>query len=406
MVDSFFTIVPRDGNYVFNNDHAISLRVIMEDGVEVEPHIKFNEIILSGNNKVFTNSSGSQDSFSITVMFHRDDTIGWVFDIDNSELNEKLWPELYNNFIIDRYGQQYIPLKYVFDWWIRNGVPFYVHTNAVDIPDGKLWLVTENKKRKQTYDDGYSLWDLTFTQYKEINLGKFKSESEGVTNALNTYKNRNKAKEEAKIKEKEKLKKALSKCDRKVLKYEKKKKVVKCVKTLQERLWVAGSFLKGVKKSEAIDGWFYKTTKQAVINWQKKWGKPYGLKTDGKIDQKTFDALCGKGKKVTKTTTTAKQDTTIKVTQTDTGVSLNNSQITIKPSITVKAKDMKDFDAVVNASKNNVVVIDTSKKNLKTTTTTVKKNGTTVKKSSGKSTKATSKTSKNKKDSKSNKKSK
>ena len=117
------------------------------------------------------------------------------------------------------------------------------------------------------------------------------------------------------------------------------------------------------------------------------------MRTDGKVDKKTFDALCGKGKKINKTSTT---ETTTFTMELSPGTDMTGASISTNNTVTVKAKDMRDFDAVVNASKNNVVVIDTSKKNLKTTTT-VKKNGTTVTKSSGKSTKVSTKSGKNNK---------
>ena len=111
----------------------------------------------------------------------------------------------------------------------------------------------------------------------------------------------------------------LRKCNYKTLVYSKKKKVVKCVKYMQEVL-----YKKKYLKKKQVDGWFGKETKEAVKKFQKAYNKKQKktvksaankvaqavaktvsketgtktkamnklLPTDGKVDKATWKALC------------------------------------------------------------------------------------------------------------------
>jgi peptidoglycan hydrolase-like protein with peptidoglycan-binding domain len=111
--------------------------------------------------------------------------------------------------------------------------------------------------------------------------------NKGIQKALKKAK----SKKSSKVSAATKLRKELKKCNRKVLVYSKKKKTVKCVKTLQKYLNErVGTKLKA-------DGWFGKETTKAVKKYQEKFSKSYGLKATGKVNLATYNVMIGKGKK-------------------------------------------------------------------------------------------------------------
>ncbi len=152
------------------------------------------------------------------------------------------------------------PVISILRLWHKNMTPLAVVTDAVDVPDGQ-YIITKTPSRKQNYK-GSTIWELELTTYTPLILAKFKNDNTNVLNALK----KNKAKQKASKNKKN----ALSKCKYNVLKYSKKKKVVKCVKTLQ-------TILKKKKYyTGKIDGWYGKDTLKAVRKFQKKYNKKYG----------------------------------------------------------------------------------------------------------------------------------
>ena len=218
---AFFSIFPRDSYNKFIPDAPIHLRVIQDDGVEVAPDIKFNKVTLSGNTKIFRNQSGDQDSFSITVFLNSEDKVSGA----NAGTNGATFGEM--------------NLIELIDGCIRSAMPFMVVTDAVGIDNNSLWLVTEQKKRKQarkasTYrNENYEIlngafieWDLTFTKYKEVTIGNFHVNSAGVDAALKAYEKKKKTTNKTtKAQQKTTVKNKLYKCNYKVLVFSKKKKI-------------------------------------------------------------------------------------------------------------------------------------------------------------------------------------
>ena len=121
--------------------------------------------------------------------------------------------------------------KVLNDWYVKS-TPVDVSTDAIDIPNG-TYLITKNGSRTQT-SDNYSEWDVEFTTYKELTIWKYANDNTEIKKAINKAK----ADKIKKVKNAHQTK--LSKCDRKVLVYSKKKKSVKCVKYLQKILQLEG----------------------------------------------------------------------------------------------------------------------------------------------------------------------
>lgn len=295
MTDNFMTICPRTTEYMKTIPKGIPLRVIHSDGIEYNPDVKFTETKLSNGAKHFHNSSGKADSFSITVLINEKDMASVLTDVKDIwiaskgeqfidgvpyyKADTKIKKEFYENKSIIS----------MLDYYIREGEPFYITTRAVGINKSDLWIITENKTRKQNYDDGYVEWDLTFTKYIEYKFAQFKNDNKVVKQAIKKYKKKKalqiaKAKAKAKKTAKYKLQ---HQCKYNQLKYSKRKKVVKCVEYMQKILYNKGC----LKDKKSIDGWYGKTTVTAVKNFQKKYAKKYKLKKTGKVDKATFKAL-------------------------------------------------------------------------------------------------------------------
>ena len=67
--------------------------------------------------------------------------------------------------------------------------------------------------------------------------------------------------------------------------YSKTKKVNACNKLLQTFLKKYGYY------KASVDGWYGNETKKAVLAFQNKFKKKYGLKPNGKMDAKTFRVM-------------------------------------------------------------------------------------------------------------------
>lgn len=305
----FFNILPRSETYLTMTVDSIPLRVLHSGGVKVSPDIKFNKVDLAGGESIFTNSSGVNDSFTITILLHEDDMV-WNttpptaddFPIisTNTPVNTGVSTPINVESYFNSFRNKYVSaakLITMLDYWIRNAEPFMIVTDAVGIPEDELWLVTEQKNRKQERNDGYVEWDLTFTLYREVKLGKFNKNTDVITKALEKKTSSTASKNTS---SKTTLKDKMKKCDNKVLKYSEKKKVVDCVKVMQEIIYNAGCYGKNTKKDTAVDGWYGKTTREAVKAYKKKYKADYGLddRYGNSVDYKTWQVMCGTAKKV------------------------------------------------------------------------------------------------------------
>lgn len=297
-VTNFFSIVPRDNNLNVISKKPIPLKVISDGGVEVNPDISFKSTRLNSYYNTFQNNTGYNDSFNITVLLDSKETIELLYNRYDENGKEKNWDIFEKELVKSWEGSRdvlgetetYVPVHIALNYWIRRGVQFYIYTRAVGINKKDLYIITEQKKRTQNYDDGLVEWDLTFTRYKEITKSVFKKSTSVITKALKKLK-------ESKLSAKQKARIALAKCNYKKIVYSKKEKKVKCVKAMQQVLYLQKFLTK-----KQVDGWYGKTTKKAVKAYQKKWSKDYGLKVTGNCNKHTWKVMCGKGKKLTTST--------------------------------------------------------------------------------------------------------
>ena len=381
----FFSILPKSNNAVIESNEPLPLRVVLKSGVKTEPDIEFKSTKLNGAYKIFKNNSGYNDSFTISVMLHKDDTVEAYYFRKKGDNGKEIDWDIYEKELLKSVGMtktmfemthQTFKTIVLLDYWIKKGVPFYIHTDAIGINKKDLYLITENKKRTQSYRGDWVEWDLTFTRYKEITKLTFNKNTTTMTKAMKKGKPKSAA-----AKARQKARQELAKCDRKKLVYSKKKKVVDCVKKLQQVLYLQ----KFIKNKSDIDGWYGKTTKEAVKAYQKKWSKDYGLKVTGNINPHTYQVMIGKGKKITKTTSTSKTGTTTIKIPVATGEGVITSSNT---AVTVKAVDAAKFVEANKVSK-PVTVSMTAKK-----VTSKSSSKTKSSKSSSKNKKTTKKTTK------------
>ena len=307
---SFFRICPREPTY---NEHIfedIDLKVIQKDGITVNPDFDVTVTDLNKGYKHFKTYSGKGTSFKISVIIGKNETIqGYkVTGTGSREIKETIntvevtinnelmtfeetgvtGMELFTTY--DYYNAK---LTTLLNWFMRSGIPFMVFSDIIGINTSVPYLITENKTRKQEYHN-YSVWELTFTRWDEVNYSSFKKTNKGITKAIKKWKAQKKKKAQAKAKSKTTVKHNLAKCKINVLKYSKKQKTVKCVKYLQKYL------NNTIKTNLKIDGWYGKETLKAVKKFQDKYKKKYGLKPNGKINKATFNVMIGKGKVITK----------------------------------------------------------------------------------------------------------
>lgn len=304
------SVLPR--GWQSGEKQGIPLRVIQKDGVKYEPDISFTKTKLSNGSSYFYNNSGETDSFSVTILISR-----WDF-VTGVELSYREWNTLWEDFVtedmvdsLDDFvdAASMLDVTEVLDAYIRRGVPFYVFTRAIGVDSDSLWLVTKQASRKQSHDDEYMEWDLTFTRYTPLVQSFYKNDNEIIQKAIK--------KVEDSLKPKLTNKQQLAKCDYKVLKYSKEKKIVKCVKIMQKILYNEGHFKckktttdkktgkkttttskANCKKENVVTGWYNDDTREAVKSYQKKHHKDYGLPITGNVGVNTYKCLCGKGKEV------------------------------------------------------------------------------------------------------------
>ena len=188
--------------------------------------------------------------------------------------------------IIDKnskYGKR--PFYKVLGDWINNGAVLRVASKAIDIPNAH-YIITKNSARKQGVSH-YTVWDLEFTQYREIKTYTWKNNNETILTALKQSKAKPEEKgsgdknSKGKGKTNNALNKQFSKCALSHFKYG--TKGSKCVKYLQKLLQKNKLYL-----NYKIDGHYGPYTKKAVAQYQKK----KKLKTrSGKMDKATFNKL-------------------------------------------------------------------------------------------------------------------
>ena len=303
---SFLSVCPRSKKYLDFNITSIPLKVIQDNGVEIKPDVNISVNELNNGYKQFVNNSGNSDSFKVNVIIKHDEYIsgeihekvkdkGYHIDVDTVinmtgvDLSELENLELDKDTAVYMYEDyRDFPVIEILDVWIKNAEPLYVVTEAIGVSNG-YYIITENSSRKQTFRE-YTVWTLEFMKYKGLKLSTFKTTTKGIKNAIkkaNAKKNKAKAKAKAKTKQTTSHKAQLKKCDYKVLKYSKTKKVVKCVKIMQQLLYDYGCL---TPKSN-IDGWYGNVTVEAVKKFQKKYKDKYKLKVNGKVDKSTWKAL-------------------------------------------------------------------------------------------------------------------
>lgn len=295
----FLSICPRDSKYLDWNVVPVTLKVVQDSGVDVSPDVNIQVNDLASGDKHFQNNSGKGDIFKVDVLIKSTDRMNVDKTIKEGSTikNVDIGSETLANITWSTENTYYdnIPIGEMLNYWIKNMIPLNVVTRAIDVPNG-LYIVKDNSSRKQSHEKS-SIWNLEFIKFEQFTYTAFSKTVSGVTTALKNYE---KAKAKAKKKQAQaKLTTAqkLKKCGNSKLVYSKKKKVVTCVKYLQEIL-----NKKGCKPNLKKDGWFGKDTTNAVKDFQKK-NKSYGLKQTGKVDQNTFNCLIGKCGQVGKTKT-------------------------------------------------------------------------------------------------------
>ena len=302
----FLTVCPRDSQYMDNNVAPARLRVIQDGGVNSVPDVDIIVNDLASGRKHFQNNSGKGDTFKVNVLINTEDTVVLTKSFDDDSWEDALGGDYDYEYLYTTVSGGKgvaesstvvvggrVNLLTALDYWMRTATPLNIVTRAVDVPNG-VYLIIGNSSRKQTHEN-FTEWELEFMKYDEINTTTFVSTSTGVTKAIAKYEKAKKKKAAAKkktttAKSKTSTKDKLKKCKLSNLKYSKTKKVVTCVKYLQKVL------NSKVKSNLIVDGWYGSSTKAAVKKFQTN-NKKYNLKTDGNVDKKTLNCLCGSCKK-------------------------------------------------------------------------------------------------------------
>ncbi|MBQ7927710.1 MAG: peptidoglycan-binding protein [Methanobrevibacter sp.] len=281
VIDTRLRTYTIDGE-TFENKPLV-LNVLTNGGVDYSPNVKIKTTELSNGESVFKGMLRTDDSFKIKIMINR------VYNYDTKEFEDVSWSGG-SNVTTKTSGT----VAEMLDYWIRNGIPVYVVTEAMDVPDGE-YLIVDNSSRNQEYLNS-TVWELEFKKYDGTNTIKFNFQNNVSDNAIKKYEKAKAAKAKAakakaakksQVKTKASDESQLRKCKRSSLVYSKKKKSVACVKTMQKILKKQGFY------KSTIDGWFNKLTKNAIMAYQKKYKKKYSLKVTGKVDQYTYENLCG-----------------------------------------------------------------------------------------------------------------
>ena len=281
IIDTRLRTYKVDGE-TFENKSLVLNVLSSNGGVDVSPNVKIKTTELSNGQSVFKSMRRTDDTFKIKIIINR------VYNYEKKVFEDVSWS-----------GGSDVTTKTsgnvaeMLDYWIRNSIPVYVVTEAMDVKDGE-YLIIDNPSRKQEYRNS-TIWELEFKKYDGNNRISWNYMNSVSNNALKQYEKAKaakakaaKAKTAAKSKAKTKAtdESKLSKCKRSSLVYSKKKKSVTCVKYMQKILKKKGFY------KSTIDGWFNVLTKNAIMAYQKKY-KKWNLKPTGKVDQYTFENLCG-----------------------------------------------------------------------------------------------------------------
>lgn len=264
-------------NYTGAGDYPLKLRVIQNDGVQVTPfeNVKVSDLKKGKDNKLykhFLNTGDAGITFKIKIIIGRNDV--WHIGLKDKT----------GKYILDTPNVTTILKKFYNEMTVLNIV-----TDFIDIPNGN-YIITKNPARTQSHEN-YTVWELEFTTYRAINNVKYANNNSAVTNAIAKAKKAN-AKKTSKsntktTKSASSKNSKLAKCSLNQLKYSKKKKVITCVKYMQNVL-----YKKGYLSKKQVDGWYGDKTLAAVKKFQKKYQKKYNLKVTGKIDKNTLNAMC------------------------------------------------------------------------------------------------------------------
>lgn len=251
-----------------NQTKGIPLKVVRNNGVQVNPNININVNDLISNKKDevfknFYNRGNSGITFNIQVIIRKNETKG---SISASK---------------GYYPQTSKVLNWL-DYFIKNMMPVYVVTDAIDIKNG-TYIITDNSKRVQTFKD-YTIWDLEFTTFTGLNSVHFTNTNKAIKKVVKKSK-KSKNTKKTSAKSKSTIKSKLKKCKLTQLKYTGKKVTnITCVKYLQQILYKNY----GLLTKRQVDGWYGPKTLNAVKKYQKK----KKLKQTGKVNKATFKSLC------------------------------------------------------------------------------------------------------------------
>ena len=286
---TFFNICPRDKKYLTMSVPYIPLKVIRSDGVDITPDFNVDVTELNKGFKHFKVNTGKGDKFSVSVILKRnekailkkDTEIIFADNVDSKSENID-WDVLTKDLT-----QEEVNVATLLNYWMRTGTPLLIQSRIMGVGSNanQLWLITENRTRKQQYDD-YTVWDLTFTKYVAHSYPVFTGKSAAINKALANKSKKTTSKKTTTAKAKTTARDNLKKCKLSNLVYSKNKKVVPCVKYMQVVLYGFGFLTKA-----QVDGWYGKVTVNAVKKFQKKFHLKWKVAVTGRVDKATFIAL-------------------------------------------------------------------------------------------------------------------
>lgn len=248
-------------------NNGMHLRIIQSKGVDVEKDfdIKISDLSPDKHNTKFKNFHNSGDggiTFKIDIIINPNESWGY---------GAKGQKEFVYKGV--KYPARARPQVWLNHWYTQM-TPLYIVSDAIDVPNGK-YIITKNPKRQQDFRF-YTVWTLELTTYNPIKDIKWE-----VNQSLSKYTGKTIPATAKNTK--------LANCDIKNFIYCKEKTATtQCTRWLQEHLYKIG-FLPVLYTT----GWYNDEIANAVKTFQQKYQKYYaGMKTDGKIDKVTLDALC------------------------------------------------------------------------------------------------------------------
>lgn len=246
------------------------LKVVQDTGIDVKPDTHITVTNLNKGGKHFFNTSSYDITFKVDIILKKDER----WETGHIKLKNRT---NYGTRTEWNGGQVRSFLKE----FIKQGIPVYVGTEALDIPKGR-YLITSNSSRKQTYKD-YSVWTLEFTTYNELKRTTFKDYNRATNLAIRKRKYLKLASTPPMM---------LKKCDIKNLQYKKKNRCCYYLNyTLQKKGCLSLKWFNLMKKNKTSEI-YNDGTKAGVKLFQKKYQKKFNLKVNGVLDTKTRNALC------------------------------------------------------------------------------------------------------------------